>query len=156
MNVFLLFRLSIILPLILSGAGVIYAFTARESFSQDWQDLMAWHGDGGILPDNLSTTPLSIWIVIGAFGVVTLVALINQVLLFFYWKPSRIIFLASCILLYPTALLLGLTVLTPVESLLYELSTLITGITLALAFYSPVAERFRMEETVSGNAESAV
>jgi hypothetical protein len=159
MNPFLLFRLAVVLPLILSGAGVIYALAAQELFSQDWQDLIAWNGDGGILPDDWSGTPLTIWLVIGAFGLISLIALVNQALLFFYWKPSRTIFLVSWVLLYPATLLLGLTILTPVENLLYELSALMTGVTLALAYYSPVAERFRTKETeqgADGDAEKSV
>jgi hypothetical protein len=132
---------------------------AHDSFSQDWQDLMAWNGDGGSLPDDLTLAPPHIWLLIGAIGLTALIALVNQVLLFFYWKPSRTIFLVSCALLYPLMLLLGLTIITPVEYLLYELSALFTGISLALAYYSPVANRFTTKETEqvgAGDAEEAV
>ena len=147
MNLFLLFRLSIVLPVILSGAGIVYTMTAHDLFSQDWQDLMAWNGNGGILPDDLSLAPPQVWLIIGAIGSTAAIALVNQVLLFFYWKPSRTIFLVSCALLYPAMLLLGLTILTPVEYLLFELSALFTGVTLALVYYTPVANRFTNKET---------
>jgi len=40
-------------------------------------------------------------------------------------------------------LLFGLTILTPIEYVLYEISAFLSGVTLALAYYSPVAERFK-------------
>jgi hypothetical protein len=143
MNIFSVFRLSVVAPIVLSGIGVSYAILAEASFSQDWRDILAWSGDGGIIPDDLGTAPVWTWILIGFFGLAAVVALVNQVLLFFYWKPSRTIYLATCILLSPAMLFMGLSILTPIEYMLYEVSTFISGITLALAYYSPVAERFK-------------
>lgn len=143
MNAFLLFRVSVIAPLILSGAGVAYALLAEASFSRDWQDVIAWNGDGDVFPDDPATASVWTWIFIGFFGLAAVVALVNQVLLFFYWKPSRTIYLASCILFYPALLFMGLSILTPVEYMLFELSAFVSGITLALVYYSPVAERFK-------------
>lgn len=67
---------------------------------------------------------------------------VNQVLLFFYWGPSRFIYFLSYLLLIPATLLQGLNVFSPVEYFLYEVSTFLSGMTLALAYFSPVAERF--------------
>lgn len=143
MKVFFLFRLSIIAPVALSGIGIAYAILAESSFSQDWQDIITWNGDGGIFPDDLSTATAWTWVIIGVICLTAIIALLNQILLFFYWKPSRTIFLFSCILLYPAMLLFGLSILTPVEYVLYEISAFLSGVTLALAYYSPVAERFK-------------
>ena len=143
MNVFTVFRTSLVAPVVLSAIGIAYALLAETSFSQDWQDILAWNGDGGIFSDDFSTTPVWSWIIIGSLGLGTLVALLNQILLFFYWKPSRTIYLVTCILLYPIMLFMGLGIFTPVEYVLYEISTFISGITLALVYYSPVAERFK-------------
>ncbi len=143
MTVFSVFRISVVAPIVLSGIGVAYAILAEDSFSQDWQDILAWNGDGGIFSDDLSTASISNWIILGCVGFAALVALLNQVLLFFYWKPSRAIYLVTCILLYPAMLFMGLTVFTPVEYVLYEIAAFISGMTLALAYYSPVAERFK-------------
>ena len=52
------------------------------------------------------------------------------------------IFLITSILLYPAMLLFGLSILTPVEYVLYEIAAFASGVSLALAFYSPVAKRF--------------
>ncbi|MEM9479188.1 MAG: hypothetical protein AAGA58_05930 [Verrucomicrobiota bacterium] len=143
MNVFTLFRVSVVAPILLSGMGVAYATFSQASFSQDWQDILAWNGDGGILPDDLSTAPVWVWIVIWFFGLCALVVFVNQILLFFYFKPSRTIYLVSCVLFYPSMLLWGLSILTPMEYVMYEVSAFISGITLALVYYSPVAERFK-------------
>lgn len=143
MNVFSLFRISVVAPIVLIGIGIAYAILAESSFSQEWRDIIAWNGYGGIFFDDLNTASIWRWIAIGSIGLVALIRLINQFLLFFYWKPSRIIFSISCIIFYPTLLICGLSVLNPIEYFLYEVSTFLSGITLALAYYSPVARRFR-------------
>lgn len=143
MNVFHVFRFSVVAPMVLTGIGVAYAIVAESTLPGNWQDILTWNGDGGIFQNDPSTTPLLHWVVIGFIALVAVITLLNQILLFFYWKPSRIIYLASCVGFYPMMLLSGLIILTPLESMLYELSAFISGITLALAFYSPVAERFK-------------
>ena len=143
MNVFTVFRLSVVAPIVLSGIAVAYAILAEASFFQNWQDILAWNGDGGIFPDDPSTASIPTWIIIGCIGLTVVVALVNHVLLFFYWKPSRAIYFVTCILLYPSMLFMGLSIFTPVEYVLYEVAAFISGITLALAYYSPVAERFK-------------
>ncbi len=145
MNVFFLFRLSVVAPVALTLGGVAYSILAESSFSSEWGDILAWNGDGGMLPDDLGTASGWTWMVIGLLGLAALAALVNQVLLFFYWKLSREIYLASCVLLYPSTMFFGLSVLTPVEYMLYEISAFLSGVTLALAYYSPVAERFLAE-----------
>ena len=143
MNAIFLFRLSVVAPVALTGIGIAYAILAEPSFSQDWQDIIAWNGDGSIFPDDLRTATAWTWVIIGVICLAATISLLNQIFLFFFWKPSRTIFLASCILLYPAMLLFGLTILTPVEYFLYEIAAFLSGVTLALAYYSPVAERFK-------------
>lgn len=142
MSPFTLFRISIIAPVVLWIAGVAYSVLAESSFSQDWKDVLAWNGNGGMIPNSLSDVSIAEWAFILSVGLTAVVAVLNQILLFFYWKPSRVIYLVTSILFYPTILLCGLTVFTPVEYMLYDLATFISGVSLALAFYSPVAQRF--------------
>lgn len=142
-NVFTLFRISVVTPIVLSVLGVAYSFLAEPSFSENWKNLIEWSGDGSVFPEDASATSPWIWLLIGFLGLLAIVTLINQVFLFFYWKPSRGIYLAGCILSYLSTLLFGLNVLPPVEYLLYEVATFVSGITLALAYFSPVAERFK-------------
>jgi len=149
MNAFTFFRLSVVGSVVLSLVAVVYSFAAEGTFSQDWRDLMEWNGDGGIFPDDLEEATVWTWIAWGALLVLAFVSLVNQVLLFFYWGPSRLIYLISCIVIYPTTLAFGLSILTPVESMLYELAAFLSGATLALAYYSPVAGHFTRDEETS-------
>ena len=142
MNAFTLFRISVVAPLLLSLAGVVYAFFAEATFSQDWKDIFAWNGDGGLIPHSLEDASIGTWIFVLTVGTVALVAFLNQILLFFYWRRSRLIFVITSAFLYPAMLFLGLSILTPVEYVLYELSAFFSGISMALAYYSPVALRF--------------
>lgn len=142
MSPFILFRLSVVVPFILTVAAVIYAFWAEASFSQEWKDIFAWNGDGGMIPYSMDDASIATWIFVLTLSLTAIVAMLNQILFFFCWKPSRMIFLITNILMYPAILLLGLSVLAPVEYMLYQLSAFISGISLALAFYSPVAQRF--------------
>lgn len=143
MNAIALFRLSIIAPFALTGIGAAYAIVAMSTFPQDWQDIMEWNGDGGIFPRDISTASAWTWVIIGFIALAAILALVNQILLIFYWKPSRLIYMCSCILFYPMMLLFGLSILTPVEYVVYEIAAFFSGITLALAYYSSVAERFK-------------
>lgn len=143
MNPVFLFRLSILLHWACSGAGILYALVAESFFPQDWQDLMAWNGNGSVFPENLREASVPIGILIGAITLFALISTANQVFLLFFWKPARSIYLASCIIQYPMILLFGLSILSPVEVMFYEMAALLSGVTLALAFYSPVADRFK-------------
>ena len=93
MNVFLLFRLSILAPPLLSLAAVGYALLVERSLSAEWRDLMTWNGDGTFLPGDKaagSTLGWALhWALVAAVGLTAIGALVNQVLLFFYWKPAR-------------------------------------------------------------------
>lgn len=142
-NVFTLFRISVVTPLVLSVLGVAYSFLAEPFFPENWKNLIEWSGDGSVFPDDARAASPWIWLLFGLLALLAIALLINQVLLFFYWKPSRGIYLAGCILSYLSTLLFGLNILPPVEYLLYEVATFLSGITLALAYFSPVAERFK-------------
>jgi hypothetical protein len=142
MSPFALFRISVIAPIVLSIAGTAYAFLAESSFSQDWKDVLAWNGNGEMISHSLGDASAAEWAFMLFAGVIIVVAVVNQILFFFYWKHSRVIFLITWILSYPAILLCGLNVFTPVEYMLYDLAAFISGVSLALAFYSPVARRF--------------
>ena len=148
MNPFLIFRLSVVAPIPLCLASAMYASWAEPSFSQNWRDLIAWNGDGGMLPNDFTDASMMTWAYIIVLAVTTLTILVNQVLFYFYWRHSRIVYLISYIILYPLLLLSGISILTPVEYVLYDLATFVSGMALALAYFSPVAERFRRGEEI--------
>jgi hypothetical protein len=142
MNSFTAFRTSIIVAPIIALLALIYTTVAIPTFSQDWQDLLSWAGDGGVFVDGDEFSSSDIALLVGLIAL-TFVALGNQVALFFYWRPSRSIFLGLTILGFVATPFLGLTVAPPMETFGYELSIFISGMTLALAYFSPVAERFK-------------
>jgi hypothetical protein len=75
-----LFRLSVVAPIVLSRVAVIYSILEQGSFSQDWQDILAWNGDEGFYPVDPSTAPLWTWFIIGVLELAAVVAVVNQVL----------------------------------------------------------------------------
>ncbi len=142
MNAFLLFRISVVAPILLCLVAALYVQTVEPSLSSQWSDLLAWNGEGGLLPDGIEGASFLTKLLLVAAGVGMVLLLINQVLFFYYWRYSRIIYLMSCLGSYPFLLLSGLAITTPVEEVLFEMATFLSGIALALAYYSPVAERF--------------
>jgi len=142
MNPFALFRFCVVAPLVLTAASVAYSIFAEATFSEQWRDILTWNGHGSVVDLDVESPSIGVIAFAVVLAMIALLALLNQVLLFFYWGPSRLFYLIGCVAFFPTALLWGLTILTPVEYLLLELSTFFTGMTLALAFYGPVAARF--------------
>ncbi len=148
MNPFVLFRLSVVAPVPLCLAGVVYASWSESSFSQNWRDLIAWHGDGGLLPNDFTDASVMAWVFMFLITVMALMILVNQVLFYFYWRYSRVIYLISFITSIAATLFLGLSITTPVENVLNQMATFMSGMALALAYFSPVAERFRRGEEI--------
>jgi len=142
MNPFAIFRFCVAAPLVLTAAAVAYSIFAEATFPEQWRDILTWNGHGGVVDLDAESLSAGAIVFVAVLGVLALLAIVNQVLLFFYWRPSRLLYLISCVMLFPTVLFLGLTILTPVEYLLLELSTFLAGMALALAYYSPVASRF--------------
>jgi hypothetical protein len=62
--------------------------------------------------------------------------------LFFFWRPSRWLFLTAEVLFLIAILLFGPTVTNSVEGALDRTSQLASGAILAMAFFSPVRRRF--------------
>ena len=149
MNPFVLFRLSVVFPVPLSIAGVVYASSSESSFSQNWRDLIAWHGDGGLLPNDFTDASVMAWVFMLLVAVMALITLVNQVLFYFYWRCSRVIYLISIITSIAATWFLGLSITTPVENVFNEMATFMSGMALALAYFSPVAERFRRGEKIT-------
>lgn len=142
MNPITLFRASVIAAPVIAVLAFAYTLAAPSSFSQDWQDILAWSGNGSILSkgEEIVTTDIVIMIL----GVILLIVAVgNQIALFFYWKPSRLLFFILTILGFVVTPFLGLTVSPPLETLGYELAAFISGITLAMAYFSPVSEKFK-------------
>ncbi len=138
------FRWSLVLSPAAAIAGAIYSLLAFSHFSQDWQDLITWNGDGSWIPmDDSVELGASELLFIGAFLTFALAAIANQIAMFFFWPPSRHIYAIVWVIGYGLTLGLGLAVQPPLETVGYQLSAFIGGVTLAMAYLPPVADRFR-------------
>jgi len=62
--------------------------------------------------------------------------------MFLFRKAFRTIFLVVTIISFPITFIGGMSVITGIEVVLIDLSTLLTGFILALAYYSNLKERF--------------
>lgn len=151
MTPLLAFRISVIAAPVLSLLAALYTLIATPYFSQDWQDLLAWSMDGSVFPEcpseeeELPPLPdLAAFLLSGlALVLFGLVAVANQIALYFFWPPSRPIYLALCLVGFTLTPLMGLFVSPPLEMLGMELSIFISGITLAMAYFCPeIADRF--------------
>jgi hypothetical protein len=141
------FRWSLVLSPAVGVAGAVYSLLAASHFSQDWQDLITWNGDGAWLlagsPEDIEDISGIEWLTVGALLAFILVAIINQIAMYFFWPPSRHIYAIVCVIGFPLTLGGGLTVQPPAETLGYELSAFIAGVTLAMAYLPPVGEKFK-------------
>lgn len=141
---------SVVAASFLTGmAAVIYSFGAESGFSQDWQDLLAWNGNGGVFSDNFDDLSATGWVMVVAMLLLLLVAVVNNVLFFFCWRHSRGIYLWTWIAAIGITLCLGLNITTPIEEALLQASTFLSGVALALAYCSPIAEHFVPRREVS-------
>src|SRR5688572_14491873 len=92
------FRCSLVLSPAAAAAGAVYALAAASRFSQDWQDLLAWNGDGSWLPlDESQEIGGVLLLLAGAFAALV-AAVANQVAMFFFWPPSRHIYALLCVI----------------------------------------------------------
>ena len=142
-----IFRCSLVLSPAVGVAGAVYSLMTASHFSQDWQDLLAWNGDGAWLlagsPEDIEDISGIEWLTVGALLAFFLVAIANQIAMYFFWPPSRHIYAIVCVIGYGLTPFFGLTVQPPLETLGYELSAFIAGVTLAMAYLPPVAEKFK-------------
>lgn len=129
-------------------AAVIYSSWAESGFSQEWREVMAWNGNGGVLPNNIHTlSPIEGAIVV-IMALTMIVTLVNEVLFFFCWRYSRTIYLWTCLMDIGFTLFIGLSIMTPIEGALYQASTFLSGVALALAYCSPVSQFFSQPRKV--------
>lgn len=127
------FRLFLIASVILSVATIATVFLP-DGYSQE-------------LADAYASEPLP-WLfrnehVASGVGVVAVALVIaGYVGLFLLKRWGRALSLAMTVLALPLYLLTGPTLLSPIEAMLTDASTLVWGACLALAYFSPVSERF--------------
>ena len=138
-----MFRASVVLGPLLAVAGTVYNVIMGERIPPDWQEALKFSGHGGIIPpgeeDLTAREALLVWLLMGVLAL----GLVNQIALFFYWWASRHVYLFFYVFAVFSLLFFGLSVQLPAEAVLYEFSAVLSGMTISLAYYSPVAARFR-------------
>jgi hypothetical protein len=110
---------------VISFAGVRYLPTALADYVRG--------GSGAVL----SRTALA---VVGYGG--SLLVVVAVVGLLFFWKPARALLLAALALDVLVSPFLGITVQLPLATTLDGISGVLTGMVVALAYFSPVANFF--------------
>jgi hypothetical protein len=148
----LAFRLAVASSLLTSIAAMGYSVWAESRFPQEWRDVLSWNGNGGILPYSFDDMSVGQWMALVFICLLVFVILVNDVLFFFYWRYSRAIYLWTSVLGITVTLMCGLLIMTPIEGALYHASLFLSGIALALAYCSPVAERFTSSPTIERGA----
>jgi hypothetical protein len=147
------FRCTLVLSPAVALLGAAASALATSTYSQDWQDLFAWSGDGAwLLGDDSENMGVGDLLTVGALAMLCLAAIANQIAMFFFWPPSRLCYCLLGATGFGLTLGLGLTVQPPWETLGYELSASLAGITLAMAYLPPVADKFKNNANDSGDA----
>lgn len=148
MNTQKLFRVLLLVSLVATVMAITLHHTASGRVSDDWKTLLQWDGDGGLVDRVPDTFPSSwgarILLIAGllvaiGFVVFTLVTQIGMIL---FWRFARPGFLITTALWIGLSPFLGLSVTLPLEGALYYLATLCDGAALAMAYFSPLSERF--------------
>ncbi len=148
MNAQKLFRVLLLVSLIATVTAPTLHYAASSRVSADWKTLLQWDGDGGLVdrvPDEFpSAWGARILLVAGltvALGF-ALFALVTQIGMFFFWRVARPGFLVVTVVSIALTPLFGLSVTLPLEGMLYDVATLCDGAALAMAYCSPLSERF--------------
>ncbi len=144
------FRILVLASLLSTIGGIAVQFSAVEQVSHDWKTLLEWHGDGGLferLPDEVSES--SGGLVLGVFVAFVAFALVAQIGMLFFWPFARLGFLVTTLIWTAMLPMMGLSVMLPIEGMLYGIATLCDGASLAMAYFSPISSRFSRVQTAS-------
>ena len=138
------FRIIVGLSLALTIASAIAAAFPGAS-SEEWAAVLQWHGNGGVSQYIAENIPESMWARI-ALGIVAAVLAISaiaiQIGMFLLWRFARIGYVCLSALLILTVAFDGLVVMVPAEAALYQLSLIVDGVVIAMAYLQPIASYF--------------
>ena len=104
----------------------LYGYLDSES-----QGILAWGG-------HKSSYELPEWFS-NAYLVIMIISYIGMLLL---RKAFRTLFLILTIISFPIALISGMSVITGIEVVIIDISTLLSGFIIAIAYYSKLNEQF--------------
>lgn len=136
MNPATLFRLSLLGTLLLTFAGVVVEILTFSHLPPELQP----HTTFGKKEESFS--PLDM--VIAIIGLLLIPAMIIGFIGLYRWQSwARRLFLIVIAVSYAMTPFLGNYVYSGLTYAIYSLATLLSGFTLALAYFSPVAEKFK-------------
>lgn len=148
MNAITLYRVFLLVPIFTGIAVTILHYAAPGYVSEDWRALLQWDGNGGLFdqlpserPSRLTERIVVVVSVVASAGFV-LFALAVQIGMLFYWRFARPASLAVTMIVVALTPFLGVSVTLPLENMLYDVGALCDGAALAMAYSSPISERF--------------
>lgn len=138
------FRLVVTLSIALAVASAIVAVFPGP-LSEDWKTLLLWHGNDGLRDRFLGNLPESTWtravwaIILAGLLVYAFAAIVG---LFFFRRFARFGFV--CIGAFTLALVPfdGLVVMTPLEAAVVQLTLVLDGVIVAMAYLPPIRGEF--------------
>jgi hypothetical protein len=139
-----IFRFMVALSLALMLAAVLAGFFPPE-LPEQWESILEWNGDGGITEALIDSVPedgpyaaLALAPLIGIF----LMSLLFQIGLFFFWRFARFGYVILVGFYVALGAFDGLYIATPLEQALFELTSLVDGAIIAMAYLPPVRDYF--------------
>jgi hypothetical protein len=134
------FRVLLILYPLLIIAGIIAAF-AQEAFLPE--ELRLYE------ESQIEQRLTAAMVVIIIFTLISLLAdFVGWIGMLFFWRPARWIFLVSQCMFLAVTLFFGPSVSHSITDTLEVAGSIVTGAILAMAFFSPVRERFLQRKTM--------
>ena len=132
-----LFRCLVAVALILGVAPMI-ALQFPGEIPEEWQTLLEWHGNGGILENVME----NYWLLFGVGVPVVLLVIATQIGMFLFWRPARPAYAAITAASVLLTSFGGISVMLPVEAAFVELALLLEGAVVALSYSQPFSSYF--------------
>jgi hypothetical protein len=132
--------LSLLLSIITAVSG-IYA----ENIPEDWNTLLEWSGNGGVLEHATNNLPKDntarIALLLLGLGFVAFVTAV-QIGMFLFWHFARTgyVVLTGAFVIFTA--FDGIVVTVPVQEAFYELTLLVDGAVIAMSYLSPISAYF--------------
>ena len=150
------FRLIVGLSLAFAVASAVPSFFLG-GISEEWKIVLQWHGNEGVFEKLLDNLPES-----GVARAGLLIVLISfltyvvavQVGMFLFWRFARVGYLLLTAGFVVLVSLDGLVVMTPFEAALCQLSLILDGAVLAIAYLQPISSYFEKLPNPSINTDA--
>ena len=137
------FRLILSATILLGLGGVVLELCFQSFLPQPLQDYLRAESEADLTTSDIAAVLVAIPLLIA-----TIVSIIGLYL----WKPwSRHLFLGVWILSVLLAPFVGPYVYSGIGYALYDLSSMLSGLLLGIAYFSPVAEKFKHRKEIEAH-----